>query len=312
MARALPLSDAATARAFAIATASPDARSWRVFLTRALLIVGAGLVLAGVISFMAYNWSRVGRFGKFAGIELAIVAATLFALKRLPTLLGEIALFAAAILVGALLAVFGQTYQTGADPYGLFAAWLLIILPWVLASRWSATWMLALVLLDTSVVLYWAQVAGTQERDMLWLLLTIGAVHFAALAAWEWQRRRTAAWLTERWAQRVVAVFALYAWWLVAAIAVVVTDRSGLAGIAGVAAFAAAVGTMLRHYRRPVDLFMLTIAMVAAMALGTTVALKLIGEFLRIGLTGLMLVAALVVWEITLLLKWYRGMRDAP
>lgn len=312
MAREAGLSDAALERGLEIATASPDARAWRVFLSQALLILGAGLVLSGVISFVAYNWARVGRFGKFAVIEVAIIAAALFAWKKLPKLAGEVALFGAAVLVGGLLAVFGQTYQTGADPYGLFATWLLIILPWVVAARWSATWVLALLLLDTSIGLYWAQVIGTQNTmQQLWLPVTLGAIHFAALAAWEWQRRREEPWLTERWAQRLVAVFALYAWWLVAAITVFTTARAGLAGAAGFVAFAAAVAIMLRRYRQPQDLFMMTIAMVAAMALGTAVAFRVMAEVLRLGFFILFAMAALVVWEITLLMGWYRRMRDA-
>jgi uncharacterized membrane protein len=312
VARSAQLSDAALDRGLEIATASPDARAWRMFLSQALLLLGAGLVLSGVISFVAYNWARVGRFGKFAVIEIAIIAAALFAWKKLPKLIGEVALFAAAVLVGGLLAVFGQTYQTGADPYGLFSTWLLIILPWVVAARWSATWVLALLLLDTSIALYWSQVIGTQgTADFLWVPVTIGAIHFVALAAWELQRWRKEPWLTERWAQRLVAVFALYAWWLAAVVTVINVERAGVAGTAGFVAFVAAVATMLRHYRRPLDLFMMTIAMVAAMALGTTVAFRLMVELLSVGFFILFVMAAVVVWEITLLMKWYRRMRDA-
>ena len=312
VAREAGLTEAALERGLRIATASPDRRAWLRFLSQALLVAGAGLVLAGVISFVAYNWARVGRFGKFAVIEVAIVAATLFAWKKLPKLAGEVSLFGAAVHVGGLLAVFGQTYQTGADPYGLFATWLLIILPWVVAARWSATWLLALLLLDTSIVLYWAQVIGTRDTAaMLWLPVTIGAIHFAALAAWEWQRRRAQPWLDERWAQRFVAVFALYAWWLVAAITVFTTERAGIAGATGFIAFATAVAVMLRRYRQPLDLFMMTIAMVAAMALGTAIAFRVMAELLQFGFFILIASAALVVWEITLLMGWYRRMRDA-
>ena len=66
------LSDRALARALDIATATPSEAEWGRFLSRALALLGAGLVLAGVICFVAYNWSRVGRFGKFGVMELAI------------------------------------------------------------------------------------------------------------------------------------------------------------------------------------------------------------------------------------------------
>ena len=84
-----------------------------------------------------------------------------------------------------------------------------------------------------------------------------------------------------------------------------------IAGATGLIAFAAAVAMMLRHYRQPLDLFMMTIAMVAAMALGTAVAFRVLAELLRLGFLSLLVMAAVVVWEITLLMRWYRRMRDA-
>ncbi len=76
------------------------------------------------------------------------------------------ALFAAAVLVGPLLGVYGQTYQTGADPWGLFAFWALLILPWVVVAHFTALWILTIALLDTALVLYWIQVASSRPRTI--------------------------------------------------------------------------------------------------------------------------------------------------
>lgn len=309
VARGVPLSDAALARGLVLATETPDARSWRVFLSRALLFLGAALCLAGVICFVAYNWSRIGRFGKFGVIELGIIAAALFAWRRMPKLSGEIALLAAAVLVGPLLAVFGQTYQTGADPYGLFGMWLLIIVPWVVASRLSATWVLALALLDTTIILYWTQVIGTRDTsDAIWLPLLIGVLQLAALALWEWQRRRPAPWLTERWAQRLVGIAGLWSLWIAAAVFIVSGAREGAGAAVGLVLFLAAVAASFWYYRgvQP-DRFMVAVPVVAAMLLATLLAGKILFGVLHIGLTGGILLAAFVVWQITLGLKWYRG-----
>ncbi len=46
---------------------------------------------------------------------------------------GKAALLLATLLLGVFLALFGQTYQTGADPWQLFANWALLILPWEVA-----------------------------------------------------------------------------------------------------------------------------------------------------------------------------------
>ena len=43
----------------------------------------------------------------------------------------------AVLSVGALMALFGQTYQTGADPWQLFFNWAVVIIPFVLISRFT-------------------------------------------------------------------------------------------------------------------------------------------------------------------------------
>ena len=42
--------------------------------------------------------------------------------------------------IGALFAYFGQTYQTGADPWQLFAVWALLALPLCLGARSDVLW----------------------------------------------------------------------------------------------------------------------------------------------------------------------------
>ena len=313
VASGVPLSDAATQRGLVIATESPDATAWRVFLSRALLALGASLCLAGVICFVAYNWERVGRFGKFGVIALAIAAAAVFAWRAIPKLTGEVALLAAAVLVGALLAVFGQTYQTGADPYGLFGVWLLIILPWVFASRLSALWIMALALLDTTIILYWTQVIGMRDtRDGIWLPVLLGVLHCGVLALWEWQRRRASPWLTERWAQRLIGVFALFPLWITGAVFIVVGSKGGAGAVLGFALFASAVAAVLWYFGRVRrELFMVTIAVVAAMLLANVLVGKILFDALRMGLIGGLVLAGLVVWQITMGLNWYRSARDA-
>ena len=68
-------------------------------------------------------------------------------LKPPPHFVGRGAIFLAFIATGALLALFGQTYQTGADVYELFLTWALLGLPLAVAAQWSvasAAWVLVL------------------------------------------------------------------------------------------------------------------------------------------------------------------------
>ena len=49
----------------------------------------------------------------------------------------------------------GQTYQTGADPWQLFATWALLLLPLAALGRSPLLWTLAWLLGQLALVLYW-------------------------------------------------------------------------------------------------------------------------------------------------------------
>ena len=313
VARAAGLTDAAVTRGVALAVETPSPSEWRTFLSRALAMLGAVLALAGVVCFVAYNWDRIGRFGKFALLELAIIGAVVLAWRKLPKLSGEIALFAAAVLIGPLFALYGQTYQTGADPYGLFLTWMLVILPWLAASHFSATWLLALVLLETSITLYWMQVVNPRAaRVGLYLPIILGAIDLAALVVWRWQwERAERAWLRELWLQSVLAAMGLFTL-LIPALALVFGGReAGTPGVLGFIALAGAIAAMWRFYGERRDRYMLTIAGIAGMVWITALVGRIVIRELDLEVYGALIMAGFVIWQITVALKWYRGMRDA-
>lgn len=194
-------------RALELGEVLPTRAQWRAFLDRLLLWLGAVMLGAAAVFFLAYNWDELGRFAKF-GLAQGLVVAALAVLwwQGLERVTGKAALLAAAIFTGALLALIGQTYQTGADPFELFGAWAAAILPWALLARFPALWMLWLVLVNLAVVLYFQAFHGIfgvlfgPERQ-LWLLFGLNTV---ALAAWEGLARAGVAWLRERWAPRVI------------------------------------------------------------------------------------------------------------
>jgi len=191
---------------------TPSAAQWRDFLERSLTWLGATLVAAAAVYFVAANWQALGRYAKFALIEGALVVALACVWWReLDSLAGRVALFAAAVLTGVLLALVGQVYQTGADTFELFALWAAAITAWVMVGRQPALWLLWLALVNIAVVLYFRILAGQAmsltgllfaPRDALWVVFALDA---AALALWEWLASRTGGWLAVRWAPRVIA-----------------------------------------------------------------------------------------------------------
>jgi uncharacterized membrane protein len=314
-AQAAGLSPRALDRALEIASATPDPAAWHRFLSRAFALLGTALILAGVVCFFAYNWDRIGRFGKFGLIEAGIVGAALIAWWRLPRLSGQVALTAAAVLVGPLVAVYGQTYQTGADPYGLFLTWALLIIPWVIAARFTTLWVIEVVLVDVALGLWWSQVVRPIWAEH-WVanFVIVALVHFAAIAAWEWQIRRPIPWLSERWAPHELALVGLAA--LVIGAGTFVLEpadyygRVNVGGAIALVVLVASVAAAFWYYQqvRP-DRFMVTAAGAAGLALAAVVAGRVIMDDLDMEGWGLLLLAIFIVAEITYGLRWLRQTR---
>ncbi|MDM8560375.1 DUF2157 domain-containing protein [Candidatus Parabeggiatoa sp. HSG14] len=187
----------------------PNSQAWRNFLDKILLLLGTALLLAGVIFFFAYNWADLSRFVKFGLLQTAILSMTIFAAWRgLDGLSGQAALLAAAVLVGALLAVYGQTYQTGADDFSLFLMWAILIIPWVLFGFFAPLWLLLLVLFNLSLILYWKQVINP-IHDIPALFLLLFTLNGLALVAWEYAHKRGVAWLQNQWFGQLIFCVAL-------------------------------------------------------------------------------------------------------
>ena len=83
----------------------------------------------------------------------------------------NILLTATAVLVGVLFAVFGQIYQTGANAYDWFLGWTAAITLWVLISKYAPMWLLYLILLNTTLILYAEQVAFDWSGILIFTLL---------------------------------------------------------------------------------------------------------------------------------------------
>ena len=121
----------------------------------------------------------------------------------------QAAVTCAALLTGALLALTGQIYQTGADAFELFAAWAVTVVPWVIVARFAPLWLLWIALLNLSVALYfvtfrWGLLGITAgETGTMWTLFALSL----ALVLWEAGALRGIPWMS-RWAARVLAVFA--------------------------------------------------------------------------------------------------------
>ena len=138
-----------------LAEAEPKSAEWIEYLKTGLLWSAVVSLCSGVIFFFAYNWQDMSRFTKFALVESVMLIATLAYVRIASTkMLTSATLMGMSLFTGALLALVGQTYQTGADPWQLFATWAVLMLPWAIIAHASSLWILWVVLVNLSVSLY--------------------------------------------------------------------------------------------------------------------------------------------------------------
>lgn len=281
------------AQALVLGGVVPDRQGWQRFMDRLLLVLGALTLAAAVIFFFAYNWNALGKLAQFALAEVLVVLPLLVYWKLgVDKLAAKVSLLAAAVMVGALLAVYGQTYQTGADTVQLFFTWAALILPWVLVGQFPALWLLWLVLLNVSVVMYclvfrsflWISFGSV---DVFWLLLLLNS---AAWALWEVASLRFA-WLVSPWAVRLLAVASGVA------MAMLVLDSifdPSTGRVLPWLAYFAWLGILYAVYRRKrPDLFMLAGACLSLIVCITSLVGKLMLD--RSEAAGLMLFLAMLV-----------------
>lgn len=195
---------------------TPSSERWLIYMDRLLIILGAGLLVAGIFFFFAFNWADLPRLARFGLVQVLLIGATMAAwVLKLDSWPGRVALASATLLVGALLAVVGQSYQTGADSWRLFYFWTLFIIPWVLLSRWNATWLIGVILANVTFSLFWEQEVSRYETLLFNLIVLGGNLGF--MLAWDLAAKFTAnagqAWefLQERWHQGLVAAAVLSA-----------------------------------------------------------------------------------------------------
>lgn len=228
-----------------------DAGWWQTWARRALLVLGAGHLLAGIVFFFAYNWQDLPVVARFAIVQGGVVASAMAALVTgLDRPFGETLLVAASVLVGVLLAVINQVYQTGADAWTVFATWALLILPWTLVSRNAAHWLVWLGVLYLAVCLYGVQVlipAGRLSGSEL--LLVLGLLSAVVLGSREKAWLAGCVWIAAPWTRTVVVFAGLVLLFIPATRHVLGLDQEAIGLVVFLVAVAAVIGiytTLLR------------------------------------------------------------------
>jgi uncharacterized membrane protein len=270
-------SDEAPAREWLLA---PPARGeWATFLHIAGLGFGTAAALAGVLYLVAFNWSDLGIVSRLGAVYAALLAAGTVSIVLGPrTLGGQLGALAAAVLAGAGLVVYSQVYQSGANPWVLFAAWSALALPFVLAARTPPLWALLVVLVDLTVATGVASVVKFEWVEPI--TFVVAGVALAHLGAAELARGT--------WLQGVLRAVAITTLTWLGGFFLVSVEQSDPWGLGGAAlAFASAViwsvGAQVLFAQRRATMGTALVGVIALSALVVTeVSMRMVEGFLDV------------------------------
>lgn len=151
----------------------PTPESWYRFARVQLLLLGASLAAVGVGFFVAANWDELTAHTRMGLLAALMTAVTLLAARLgLHSLSGRVAALLGGLGFGPLMALVGQTYQTGADAWQLFAAWTAVLLVHALVIRFTGAWITTIVLAHLTAFLWADQSLGTRPFEDLGLVIT--------------------------------------------------------------------------------------------------------------------------------------------
>jgi uncharacterized membrane protein len=161
-------------RAFTATETNHSTSQWLKFISTSLLWLSILSMAFGTIFFFAYNWTELSTLQKFSLIQgLLVVSIAIFTQTQPQSTANTAVLFFIALLIGSLFALFGQTYQTGKDPWQLFFLWAVVITPIAYTSKSSSLWLLWLLLANVALHLFFQTRHGIfgiifqNERNML-------------------------------------------------------------------------------------------------------------------------------------------------
>lgn len=290
-------------QALALSNSAANASANLRFLSRVVLAFAVLLLCSGLIFFFAYNWDDLSRYNKFAIAQTAVLLSLLPLLWvdiRQPA--GQASLFAASLLVGALLALVGQTYQSGADSYQLFLVWAVLIVPWVILTKMPALCLLLLVLFNLSLVL----ALNNLEIDRLFVPFThpgwsLFALNASAAGLWLIATQHLPDTALLRWAGRTISLYSLLILTFLAIGYIYSWSNSDALTLPVWTGFS---GLWLYLYRvRQLDLVMLSALSMAAIVLLISILAHALadhipfdGLFLLLALTVMGLSSAAAVW----------------
>ena len=199
------ISPAAWLRAMEFCGFRPDGTAWLAYWRQLCLLGGALFFVAGVVCFIAWNWGAMTPLARMLLTGAVVGGSGLASVLLGPdTRLGRVLLLVCGLGIGPMLAVFGQTYQTGAELWELFRVWTAVLVLLALAGRQTGLWFAAWLAANMFGAL-WLGRGLTSPLEALGQTIIVPewlVVIACAVVCWEWAAYRATIRAAKKSAQR--------------------------------------------------------------------------------------------------------------
>ena len=179
-----------------------NAQGWHSWALRALLALGAGHFLAGIIFFFAYNWNDLSDFVKFAMVQGGmVVSAITWIWLKFDRPVAQVFGICLTVLIGVFMAVYGQVFQTPAALYTPFTLWALLSFPFAVVSRSLAHLTVWLVVACVAILSYaHVQIVPIAGREALvWVYGGMALAFLVLLIVYDRVQNKWPGWARAAW-----------------------------------------------------------------------------------------------------------------
>lgn len=142
-------------------------------------VLGASSLLTAIVYFFATNWEKLNRLEKFIPVFMLIIGfyglSIWLSRQEGRQFLSKLSLFASCISFGVGVGLIGQTYNSHADNYSLFAVWFIPALLFAILTRWQPFYVLAYILGHLAYGLYFfPRWGGNSDAEAAQIVIWLG------------------------------------------------------------------------------------------------------------------------------------------
>ncbi len=244
------------------------------------MVLGAIFLASGVMFFIAYNWQVLGKFFKFFLVEAGIVGSFLLSYRLDEKSIGfKSSILVGSFLIGVLMALFGQVYQSGAESYELFLYWAVIVLPIAILSRFSWIWVFEVVLLNFAFYTMDWYYIGLHRFEVE----TMSIINGIIFVVWSILSDKVE-FLNQKYATRVIATLAIF--WMGFAMQELIFSRYSADGWIAIFSILLAIFTFYRYRYKELDIYILSILVLCLNLIVASAILRFSGSFSGSIITG--------------------------